>query len=410
MIVVDDRSEDRTADVAREHGARVIDGAELPTGWVGKPWALQQGLIAAQSEIVVFLDADVQPSPELPTAVASLLAPGRRCRSGIGPAGVLRAGHRPAAAAASRAASDAHLPARSARHHGPASGRDRRNQRTVLCRPPRGAAGRRRVCADRRDRDRRCGAGPRTRPGWMACGRRRCQPPWARGDVSLSAREALREWAGRSLALPGAASRSRQAVDLALVWAVQGPPGGAALARAAGCRPCPHAAGGLRTLGPLTLLQLAVRLALQVALARSIAARWRAARARPVGARRAAHRSDRGGSAHARHRRARASLARARAPRSLGVVAGGRSSTAQEQQPDERHEEARPADLHERGSPCLASGTPKIARRAPSAARPATASAMKAARSSTPGMGRSTSAPPPKVITDFPPGRTSGTA
>src|SRR4051794_17318971 len=46
VLVVDDRSTDATAAVARAHGARVVDGAEPPGGWVGKPWALQQGLEA----------------------------------------------------------------------------------------------------------------------------------------------------------------------------------------------------------------------------------------------------------------------------------------------------------------------------------------------------------------------------
>ncbi len=51
VIVIDDRSEDGTADIARklaeESGAvgrlTVISGAALPQGWVGKVWALAQG-------------------------------------------------------------------------------------------------------------------------------------------------------------------------------------------------------------------------------------------------------------------------------------------------------------------------------------------------------------------------------
>ncbi|NGO38965.1 glycosyltransferase family 2 protein [Limisphaera ngatamarikiensis] len=58
VIVVDDASTDRTAAIARAHGARVISSAPLPDGWRGKPWACQQGADAAGGEILLFLDAD----------------------------------------------------------------------------------------------------------------------------------------------------------------------------------------------------------------------------------------------------------------------------------------------------------------------------------------------------------------
>ena len=76
VLVVDDRSRDRTADVARAHGARVVPGAELPPGWVGKPWALQQGLEAAAGDVVVSLDADTRPRPGLAGALAGALGDG----------------------------------------------------------------------------------------------------------------------------------------------------------------------------------------------------------------------------------------------------------------------------------------------------------------------------------------------
>src|SRR4051794_19297187 len=44
VVVVDDRSSDATAAVAARSGARVVGGAELPPGWGGKAWALEQGL------------------------------------------------------------------------------------------------------------------------------------------------------------------------------------------------------------------------------------------------------------------------------------------------------------------------------------------------------------------------------
>ena len=63
VVVVDDESSDGTAEIARAAGARVVMGRSLPAGWVGKPWALQQGLEAATSEWVVTLDADVVTRP-----------------------------------------------------------------------------------------------------------------------------------------------------------------------------------------------------------------------------------------------------------------------------------------------------------------------------------------------------------
>lgn len=63
VVVVDDESSDATAELARSAGARVVAGLPLPAGWVGKPWALQQGLEAATSAWVVTLDADVVPGP-----------------------------------------------------------------------------------------------------------------------------------------------------------------------------------------------------------------------------------------------------------------------------------------------------------------------------------------------------------
>ena len=71
VVVVDDCSTDRTAEVAAGAGARVVAGAPLPGGWVGKPWALQQGLEAATGEWLVTLDADVEPRPGLIGAVVN---------------------------------------------------------------------------------------------------------------------------------------------------------------------------------------------------------------------------------------------------------------------------------------------------------------------------------------------------
>lgn len=65
IIVVDDRSSDGTAAVARAAGATVVDGAELPAGWAGKAWALHQGLAVASGDWVLMLDADTRPDPRL---------------------------------------------------------------------------------------------------------------------------------------------------------------------------------------------------------------------------------------------------------------------------------------------------------------------------------------------------------
>ena len=73
VVVVDDRSSDATAALARSLGARVVDGIEPPPGWVGKPWALQQGLEAVTGDVVVCLDADTRPRPGLLGALAAAL-------------------------------------------------------------------------------------------------------------------------------------------------------------------------------------------------------------------------------------------------------------------------------------------------------------------------------------------------
>ncbi len=63
VIVVDDRSTDRTAEILgglaqADHRLRVVAGAPLPAGWVGKPWALHQGASVARGDWFLFTDAD----------------------------------------------------------------------------------------------------------------------------------------------------------------------------------------------------------------------------------------------------------------------------------------------------------------------------------------------------------------
>ena len=75
VIVVDDRSTDATprilARLANEFSnLRVVTGEPLPHGWIGKPWALDQGARAATGAWLLFTDAD---SVHAPAGAASAL-------------------------------------------------------------------------------------------------------------------------------------------------------------------------------------------------------------------------------------------------------------------------------------------------------------------------------------------------
>jgi hopene-associated glycosyltransferase HpnB len=60
VIVIDDESTDRTAEVAAAAGAEVIPGQALPAGWTGKLWALEQGRKHAATSWLLLLDADIE--------------------------------------------------------------------------------------------------------------------------------------------------------------------------------------------------------------------------------------------------------------------------------------------------------------------------------------------------------------
>lgn len=76
VVLVDDRSTDGTGDLARAIGDPrlvVIAGEEPPPGWLGKPWAMEQGSRAARGELLLFVDADVHYAPAaLRAAVAHI--------------------------------------------------------------------------------------------------------------------------------------------------------------------------------------------------------------------------------------------------------------------------------------------------------------------------------------------------
>jgi dolichol-phosphate mannosyltransferase len=242
VIVVDDRSRDGTAALARSLGARVIDGAELPAGWVGKPWALQQGLEAATGEVVVSLDADARPRPGLAGALDAAL--GDADWVTCGPRFVCdTAGERwlhPSMLAGlvyRFGPSDVPRPPRVVAN----------GQCTAVVRERLLAAGGYRRAAGHMTDDAAQARGL-AGEGWRVAFR----DASALLEVKMhdSAAEVWREW-GRSLALPGVESRPWQLADLAVVWLAMGLP----VLRAASLRP-----------GRLDLALLGVRVALLAGL------------------------------------------------------------------------------------------------------------------------------------------------
>lgn len=58
-LVINDGSTDETAAIAERMGAEVIHAGELPAGWAGKLWALEQGRKIAKTPLILLLDADI---------------------------------------------------------------------------------------------------------------------------------------------------------------------------------------------------------------------------------------------------------------------------------------------------------------------------------------------------------------
>lgn len=78
VLVLDDGSTDGTAEAAQRAAGgdprvRVLTGAPLPPGWLGKPHALAQLAAAATGSVLVCLDADVRLAPLALAASVDLL-------------------------------------------------------------------------------------------------------------------------------------------------------------------------------------------------------------------------------------------------------------------------------------------------------------------------------------------------
>ena len=70
VIVLDDNSEDGTRQTVQEATEgdsrfRCVSGKPLPPEWKGKPYAMQQLIAEARGEILIFIDADMRPEPDL---------------------------------------------------------------------------------------------------------------------------------------------------------------------------------------------------------------------------------------------------------------------------------------------------------------------------------------------------------
>src|SRR5580704_6291110 len=74
VTLVDDNSTDGTAGRAgRAPNLNVLQGTPKPAGWVGKMWALEQGIAAGDAPLILLTDADILHEPRhLSTLVACL--------------------------------------------------------------------------------------------------------------------------------------------------------------------------------------------------------------------------------------------------------------------------------------------------------------------------------------------------
>ncbi|MEV7804277.1 glycosyltransferase family 2 protein [Microbispora sp. NPDC088329] len=250
VIVVDDESSDGTARLAAAYGATVVRGDPLPDGWVGKQWALHQGMREANGRIVVTLDADTRPRPGLFGALAAAL----------GDHDLVSAGPRFVCDGLAEQALHASFLATLVYRFGPIG--------PAAPPPPHRVVANGQCLAFRREAMRRAGGFARV-SGHMtddvALARALAADGWRVGfldagdllevDMHESAGEVWREW-GRSLPLRDVTRPVWQAADLAVVWL-------------AAALPALRLAAGRPTRLDLTLL--AVRVLLTAALRRSYA-------------------------------------------------------------------------------------------------------------------------------------------
>ena len=80
IVVVDDASTDRTAEIVRRHAdedprVRLVTSSGPPSGWAGKVHALHVGTAEADTDWLLFVDADTEAAPDL---VGRLLAGARQ--------------------------------------------------------------------------------------------------------------------------------------------------------------------------------------------------------------------------------------------------------------------------------------------------------------------------------------------
>jgi len=73
IIVVDGGSKDRTVEIAKEFGVKIIKFSKLPENWVGKSYACHLGYKESRGDILLFTDADTVHTPNSLTFTISKL-------------------------------------------------------------------------------------------------------------------------------------------------------------------------------------------------------------------------------------------------------------------------------------------------------------------------------------------------
>jgi glycosyltransferase involved in cell wall biosynthesis len=74
IVVVDDRSNDRTPEILKQYPVKIVRVEKVPEGWTGKNYAMFTGSKAASGEWLLFTDADtIHSRLSLQTAVTEML-------------------------------------------------------------------------------------------------------------------------------------------------------------------------------------------------------------------------------------------------------------------------------------------------------------------------------------------------